>query len=64
MEYFKLMNRMLDEGWKMSNFTCKKCKSNALIDDSKTTFYCCRCDDEIYLDDHQEFDIIHEETQE
>jgi uncharacterized Zn finger protein (UPF0148 family) len=53
------MNDMLDNGWKMTDYSCKECRTNALIDDSKTTFFCCRCNKEILYEDDEE-----EQTQE
>lgn len=56
MSFFIKMNEMLDQGWKMTDYSCKACRTNALIDDSKTTFFCCKCNKEIefQLEEEQE----------
>ena len=51
MSFFKIMNDLMDYGWKMTDFTHKVCKSNALIDDSKTTLFCCKCNEEVFMDE-------------
>jgi predicted RNA-binding Zn-ribbon protein involved in translation (DUF1610 family) len=47
------MNKMLSEGYKMTDYECPKCKSNAIIDESLTNFYCCKCEEEILLKDDE-----------
>ena len=54
MSFFIKMNEMLDQGWKMTDYSCKACRTNALIDDSKTTFFCCKCNKEIEFQDDEE----------
>lgn len=53
MDYFRKMNKMLSEGYKMTDYECPKCKSNAIIDESLTNFYCCKCEEEILLKDDE-----------
>ena len=56
------MNEMLDQGWKMTDYSCKACRTNALIDDSKTTFFCCKCNKEIeFQQDEEQNDNVQEE---
>jgi hypothetical protein len=40
----------------MTDYQCPKCNANALVDDSLTTFYCCKCKEEIYLEDDVELE--------
>jgi len=44
----------------MSDYLCPKCKTNALIDDSKSTFFCCKCNEEIYLEQDQSIEVDEE----
>lgn len=63
MSFFIKMNEMLDQGWKMTDYSCKTCRTNALIDDSKTSFFCCKCNKEIefQVEENEKEEIVHEE---
>lgn len=58
MDYFKNMNAKLSEGFKMTDYQCPKCSSNALVDDTLTNFYCCKCGKEIYMEDNEELEEV------
>ena len=58
MSFFTIMNKMLDQNWKMTDYSCKECRTNALINEAKTAFFCCKCNKEIEFEEsdgeHQE----------
>ena len=48
----------------MSDYVCPTCKANALVDDSKTTFFCCKCNKEIDFDNNEELEEVNNEKEE
>ena len=54
MSFFAVMNKMMDENWKMTDYTCKECRTNALINEDKTKFFCCKCNKPIEYEEEEE----------
>ena len=44
MNAFTKMNSKLDEGWKMTNINCNKCKFSLLLNPKDNHMYCSKCD--------------------
>lgn len=41
------MNAKLDEGWKLTDYSCPVCNFSALVDSTLLSFFCCKCDKSI-----------------
>jgi len=44
MSYFAKINKLLDEGWVMSNLNCPDCKGTILYNTTQKNAICCKCD--------------------
>jgi uncharacterized Zn finger protein (UPF0148 family) len=43
MEMFEIMNKKLDEGWKLSDGKCPECSSIIMFVPKDSTFFCLKC---------------------
>jgi len=43
MNFFKIMNQKLDEGWKVTDISCTLCKGTVMVNPSLTEYFCVRC---------------------
>merc|ERR1711953_844678 len=44
MSYFTKINKLLDEGWTMSNINCEECKGSIMYNASLKAAKCAKCD--------------------
>jgi uncharacterized Zn finger protein (UPF0148 family) len=66
MSYFAKINKLLDEGWVMSNLNCPDCKGTILYNTTEKSAICCKCDKtmDVQIEKEEEnYDTIDEEPE-